>query len=126
MRPPTTGSYCLISGKEFEITYIRLRFKSSRPESMAMYKKTREGGEWKPYQFFSASCEETYGIRVDDQITVADETKALCTDEYSDIIPLSGANVVFSTLKGRPSAFRFDESPVLQVLISRFLQIHTC
>lgn len=50
-----------------------------------------------------------------DVITIEDEQKALCTEDYSDISPLSGASVAFSTLEGRPSAFNFDHSPVLQV-----------
>uniref|UniRef100_A0A8V5GTW2 Uncharacterized protein n=1 Tax=Melopsittacus undulatus TaxID=13146 RepID=A0A8V5GTW2_MELUD len=44
--------------------------------------------------------------------------RAFCTDEFSDISPLSGGNVAFSTLEGRPSAYNFDGSPALQVLIS--------
>ena len=48
-------------------------------------------------------------------VTVDDEQKALCTDDYSDISPLTGGNVAFSTLEGRPSAYNFDRSPILQV-----------
>uniref|UniRef100_A0A673GN31 Laminin subunit gamma-1 n=1 Tax=Sinocyclocheilus rhinocerous TaxID=307959 RepID=A0A673GN31_9TELE len=33
---------------------------------------------------------------------------------FSDISPLTGGNVAFSTLEGRPSAYNFDNSPVLQ------------
>ena len=50
-------------------------------------------------------------------VTVDDEQKALCTDDYSDISPLTGGNVAFSTLEGRPSAYNFDRSDVLQVSI---------
>uniref|UniRef100_A0A8C4E0V6 Laminin subunit gamma-1 n=1 Tax=Dicentrarchus labrax TaxID=13489 RepID=A0A8C4E0V6_DICLA len=32
----------------------------------------------------------------------------------TDISPLTGGNVAFSTLEGRPSAYNFDNSPVLQ------------
>ena len=39
-------------GKQFEITYIRLRFKSRRPESMTMYKRTSENSPYQPYQYF--------------------------------------------------------------------------
>lgn len=69
-----------------------------------------------PYQYYSGSCESTYNkvnrgfIR-----TGEDEQQALCTDEFSDISPLTGGNVAFSTLEGRPSAYNFDNSPVLQV-----------
>lgn len=44
-----------------------------------------------------------------------DERVALCTDEFSDISPLTGGNVAFSTLEGRPSAYNFDQSLGLQV-----------
>lgn len=47
--------------------------------------------------------------------TRGEETRALCTSEYSDISPLRGGNVAFSTLEGRPSAYNFDASPELQV-----------
>ncbi|NXY88567.1 LAMC1 protein, partial [Alcedo cyanopectus] len=102
-------------GKAFDITYVRLKFHTSRPESFAIYKRTREDGPWVPYQYYSGSCESTYHkvnrgfIR-----TGEDEQQALCTDEFSDISPLTGGNVAFSTLEGRPSAYNFDNSPVLQ------------
>lgn len=95
---------------------MRLRFHTSRPESFAIYKRTYEGGPWVPYQYYSGSCEKTYQkvnrgfIRTGD-----DEQQALCTDEFSDISPLTGGNVAFSTLEGRPSSHNFDNSPVLQV-----------
>lgn len=104
------------SGKAFDITYVRLKFHTSRPESFAIYKRTSEDGPWTPYQYYSGSCEKTYQkfnrgfIR-----TGEDEQQALCTDEFSDISPLTGGNVAFSTLEGRPSAYNFDNSPVLQV-----------
>ena len=105
----------IFAGKVFSITYIRLKFQSSRPESFAIYKKTNEDGQWIPYQYYSASCEETYNRPKRDIITRDDETKAICTDVYSDISPLTGGGVVFSTLEGRPSAYNFENSPVLQV-----------
>ena len=40
---------------------------------------------------------------------------ALCSSEYSDISPLTGGEVPFSTLEGRPDASNFEQSPVLQV-----------
>ncbi|KAA0719380.1 Laminin subunit gamma-1 [Triplophysa tibetana] len=102
-------------GKSFDITYVRLKFYISRPHSFAIYKRTREDGPWIPYQYYSGSCKQTYNqdnrgfIR-----TGQDEQQALCTDEFSDISPLTGGNVAFSTLEGRPSAYNFDNSPVLQ------------
>lgn len=112
---PNSINLTLHLGKAFDITYVRLKFHTSRPESFAIYKRTSEGGPWVPYQYYSGSCEKTYQkvnrgfIR-----TGEDEQQALCTDDFSDISPLTGGNVAFSTLEGRPSAYNFDNSPVLQ------------
>ena len=49
---------------------MRLKFASPRPESFAIYKKFRNepwkededpDGGWIPWQFYSASCRDTYG-----------------------------------------------------------------
>ncbi|CAB1317552.1 unnamed protein product [Coregonus sp. 'balchen'] len=107
--------FCSSSGKAFDITYVRLKFHTSRPESFAIYKRTSEDGPWTPYQYYSGSCEKTYQKTNRGFIrTGQDEQQALCTDEFSDISPLTGGNVAFSTLEGRPSAYNFDNSPVLQ------------
>ncbi|KAK1878819.1 Laminin subunit gamma-1 [Dissostichus eleginoides] len=91
------------------------------PESFAIYKRTREGGPWVPYQYYSGSCQKTYQKAGRGFIrTGEDEQQALCTDDFSDISPLTGGNVAFSTLEGRPSAYNFDNSPVLQVSGSRY------
>lgn len=98
------------------ITYVRLKFHTSRPESFAIYKRSRAGGPWEPYQYYSASCQKTYGRPEGQYLRPGeDERVAFCTSEFSDISPLSGGNVAFSTLEGRPSAYNFEESPVLQV-----------
>lgn len=103
-------------GKAFDITYVRLKFHTSRPESFAIYKRTREDGPWVPYQYYSGSCEKTYHKPNRGFVkSWEDEQQAVCTDEFSDISPLTGGNVAFSTLEGRPSAYNFDNSPVLQV-----------
>ncbi|GFY79495.1 laminin subunit gamma-1 [Trichonephila inaurata madagascariensis] len=100
--------------KSFDITYVRLKFYTSRPESFAIYKRTRPGGDWIPYQYYSATCQQTYGLIDSTSVTYDDETKALCTSEFSDISPLTGGNVAFSTLEGRPSAYYFENSSLLQ------------
>lgn len=95
---------------------MRLKFYTSRPESFAIYKHTQEEGPWLPYQYYSASCKKTYGKQANAYIRPGDdERSALCTDEFSDISPLTGGNVAFSTLEGRPSAYNFDQSLLLQV-----------
>ncbi|KAG7273403.1 hypothetical protein CRUP_037465 [Coryphaenoides rupestris] len=104
------------AGKSFDITYVRLKFHTSRPESFAIYKRTSESGPWIPYQYYSGSCEKTYQKPSRGFIrTGEDERQALCTDDFSDISPLTGGNVAFSTLEGRPSGYNFDNSPVLQL-----------
>ncbi|KAH6946202.1 hypothetical protein HPB50_012140 [Hyalomma asiaticum] len=85
-----------------------------RPESFAIYKRTRPGSPWVPYQYYSSTCHDTYGLQPSSYATRDDETKALCTGEYSGLSPLSGGNVAFSTLEGRPSAFHFEQSKLLQ------------
>ncbi|KAJ8300900.1 hypothetical protein KUTeg_022419 [Tegillarca granosa] len=100
--------------KAFDVTYVRLRFYSPKPESFAIYKKTSDDSPWVPYQFYSASCTSTYGLPFRAIITPENEATAICTDEYSDISPLTGGNIPFSTLDGRPSSHEFENSPVLQ------------
>ncbi|XP_026777854.3 laminin subunit gamma-3 [Pangasianodon hypophthalmus] len=112
---PNSVNLTLHLGKAYEITYVRLKFYTSRPESFAIYKRTNETASWQPYQYYSASCRKTYGRDSKGFIRPGDEERtALCTDEFSDISPLTGGNVAFSTLEGRPSAYNFDQSPVLQ------------
>ncbi|XP_062446944.1 laminin subunit gamma-3 [Rhea pennata] len=112
---PNSVNITLHLGKAYEITYVRLKFHTSRPESFAIYKRSRADGPWLPYQYYSASCEQTYGERRRQHVGPGeDERVAFCTDEFSDISPLSGGNVAFSTLEGRPSAYNFDGSPALQ------------
>uniref|UniRef100_A0AAQ5ZVV7 Laminin subunit gamma-1 n=1 Tax=Amphiprion ocellaris TaxID=80972 RepID=A0AAQ5ZVV7_AMPOC len=112
---PNSINLTLHLGKTFDITYVRLKFHTSRPESFAIYKRSSEGAPWVPYQYYSGSCEKTYQKASRGFIrTGEDEQQALCTDDFSDISPLTGGNVAFSTLEGRPSAYNFDHSPVLQ------------
>lgn len=114
MQYPTQVNLTLHLEKAFDITYLNLRFYSPRPESFAIYKRTDQDGEWIPYQFYSASCQMTYNQPTDPVITEANEDRAFCTDYASGISPLTGGTVAFSTLEGRPSMFRFNESPKLQ------------
>lgn len=68
----------------------------------------------------SATCRDTYGQPDSLSIKLGDdESRALCTSEYSDISPLRDGNVAFSSLEGRPSAIRFDHSTELQVYIAK-------
>ena len=107
--------FILFSGKSYDVTYIRLNFQSPWPESFAIYKKTYENSSWVPYQFYSGSCLSTYGKQPFRPISRTSDTEAYCTDEYSDLSPLPGGSIPFSTLENRPSAMNFKNSPVLQV-----------
>ena len=111
---PQNVTLTLSLGKKFELTYISLQFCSARPDSMAIYKSMDYGRTWVPYQFYSSACRQIYNKSPRGEITRANEQEALCTDEYSNHDPLSGARVAFSTLEGRPSAYDFENSPVLQ------------
>lgn len=103
-----------VSGKSFDVTYVRLKFISPRPESFAIYKKTTHDGEWIPWQYYSGSCKSTYKMPERAPILPGNEAVAQCTREFSDISPLTGGNIAFSTLDGRPSSEVFEESEVLQ------------
>ncbi|KAE9553293.1 hypothetical protein FO519_003506 [Halicephalobus sp. NKZ332] len=111
---PNNVTLTLVLGKAFDITYVRLKFVSARPESFAIYKKTTADGEWIPWQFYSGSCKSTYKMPDKAPVLPGNEAVAQCTREFSDISPLTGGNIAFSTLDGRPSAENFEESDVLQ------------
>ena len=103
--------------KAFDIVSIRLRFRSLRPESMAIFKKTTadDNAPWIPYQYYSTSCQETYGIQPD-QLIIGDSNlhTALCTAKYSQIVPIFGGEVLFRTLKNRPGKNNIEKLPELQ------------
>ena len=107
--------FFLVSGKTFDITYVRVLFESPRPESWGVFRRKTENSPWEPYQFYSATCRDTYGLPDTKETVRGDDTRVLCTSEYSDISPLRRGTVAFSTLEGRPSAFQFDTNPALQV-----------
>ena len=111
---PNTVNLTLNLGKSFDINYVQVKFHSSRPESFAIYKRTLENSDWEPYQYYSSSCMETYGVDQGQIVTHQNEAIALCTDEFSDIAPLTGASVVFGTLEDRPSAYNFENSEALK------------
>ncbi|XP_014601707.1 PREDICTED: laminin subunit gamma-1 isoform X1 [Polistes canadensis] len=101
-------------GKTFDITYVRVLFESPRPESWGIHKRKNENSPWQPYQYYSATCRDTYELPDSKETVRGDDTRVLCTSEYSDISPLSKGTVAFSTLEGRPSAYYFETNPALQ------------
>lgn len=118
------------SGKAYEIAFVRLKFQSPRPFSFAIYKKDRSKGNpaekddsnegWIPWQYYSATCRDTFSLPDSRYIiqprdgTKTREDRPMCTSDFSDMAPLSGANVPFSTLEGRDSALNYERTPELQ------------
>uniref|UniRef100_A0A915LRW6 Uncharacterized protein n=1 Tax=Meloidogyne javanica TaxID=6303 RepID=A0A915LRW6_MELJA len=112
---PQTINLTINLNKQFEITYVHLKFISPRPESFVIYKKNRNNGnEWIPWQYYSGSCLSTFKLPEKAPILPGNEATAQCTKEFSDISPLTGGRIAFSTLEGRPSAENFEESEELQ------------
>ncbi|XP_075702902.1 netrin-1 isoform X2 [Rhinoderma darwinii] len=128
---PLNVTLTLSLGKKFEVTYVSLQFCSPRPESMAIFKSMDYGKSWVPFQFYSTQCRKMYNKPNKAIITKQNEQEAICTDSHTDMHPLSGGLIAFSTLDGRPSAHDFDNSPVLQDWVTAtdikvvFSRLHT-
>ncbi|KAA8585641.1 hypothetical protein FQN60_004335, partial [Etheostoma spectabile] len=128
---PQNVTLTLSLGKKFEVTYVSLQFCSPRPESMAIYKSMDYGKSWVPFQYYSTQCKKMYNRQNKAAITKQNEQEAICTDSHTDMHPLTGGLIAFSTLDGRPSAHDFDNSPVLQDWVTAtdikviFSQLHT-
>nr|XP_033819514.1 netrin-3 [Geotrypetes seraphini]XP_033819515.1 netrin-3 [Geotrypetes seraphini] len=111
---PQNVTLTLSLAKKFEIIYVSLQFCSPRPESVAVFKSMDYGKTWVPYQYYSSQCRRIYGKPNKATVVKQNEQEALCTDGHTDVYPLTGGLIAFSTLDGRPSAQDFDNSPVLQ------------
>ncbi|KAJ7316137.1 hypothetical protein JRQ81_002299 [Phrynocephalus forsythii] len=128
---PLNVTLALALGKKFEVTYVSLQFCSPRPESMAIFKSMDGGKSWTPFQFYSTQCRKMYNKPSRAAITKQNEQEAICTDSHTDVRPLAGGLIAFSTLDGRPSAHDFDNSPVLQDWVTAtdikvvFSRLHT-
>ncbi|XP_029949449.1 netrin-1a isoform X3 [Salarias fasciatus] len=128
---PQNVTLTLSLGKKFEVTYVSLQFCSPRPESMVIYKSMDYGKTWVPFQFYSTQCRKMYNKPNRAAITKQNEQEAVCTDSHTDMHPLTGGLIAFSTLDGRPSAHDFDNSPVLQDWVTAtdikviFSRLHT-
>lgn len=110
--PNQNVTVTLSLGKKYELTYISLQFCDTKPDSMAIFKSMDYGETWHPFQYYSSQCRKVYGRQNRAAITKANEQEPLCADSNTE--PISGSRVAFSTLEGRPSAYDFDNSPVLQ------------
>ncbi|XP_025016968.1 laminin subunit gamma-1-like [Tetranychus urticae] len=115
---PKTVNITLHLGKSYDVTYIRLLFNSLRPESLAIYKREDEKSDWTPFQYFSGNCLDTFNVSESREVPDSQPDKVLCSKEFSDISPLSGGNVIFSTLENRPSNKRYDQNAELQKFVA--------
>ena len=102
--------------KAYEITYVRLHFYSPRPESMIIEKRTCATCPWVKYQYYSNTCLETFDRP--DNMFLQYENEAICDSKMSKISPLSGGEIVFATLEGRPSNANFEQSAFLQEFVT--------
>ncbi|CAF3436122.1 unnamed protein product [Rotaria socialis] len=116
IKPGENASLVLSLNKKFELTYISLQFCSDiKPDSMAIFKSMDRGLSWIPLQYYSNNCEEVFNKSSFGLITRSNEQEALCIDTKSQLSSSnSDSRIAFSTLEGRPSAYEFDTSPVLQ------------
>ena len=119
--PDENVTLTLSLGKKYELTYISLQFCSPKPDSLAIYKSMDYGETWHPFQYYSSQCRKIYGRSNRAAITRANEQEALCAessgvDSSSTAVGMNAGSrrIAFSTLEGRPSAYDFDNSPVLQ------------
>lgn len=119
--PPDNVTLTLSLGKKYELTYVSLQFcpNTPKPDSIAIYKSMDYGKTWQAFQFYSSQCKRVYGRPNRATITKANEQEARCTDAHrytgGDSLGYGqSSRIAFSTLEGRPSAFDFDNSPVLQ------------
>ena len=100
--------------KKYELSYISLQFHSPRPEAMIIYKSVNHGRNWIPYQFYARNCQLRFGLPNHAHSNYTGDHEALCLEDSSDPLPLSGGRVVFKPTRYRPSENNFENSHVLQ------------
>ena len=118
------ASLTLSLGKKYEVTYVSLQFCTAHIDySVSIFKSSDYGKSWTPFQYYSSQCRRVFGKTTRSVALKSNEQEPFCSDfgGQSPADPSSatrrggpGARVAFSTLEGRPSAYDFDNSPVLQ------------
>ncbi|CAM4653046.1 unnamed protein product [Caretta caretta] len=120
-------------GQLFHVAYVLIKFANSpRPDLWVLERSTDFGLTYEPWQYFASSkrdCIEKFGPNTVERITKDDD--AICTTEYSRIVPLENGEIVVSLVNGRPGAMNFSYSPLLRNFTKatnirlRFLQTNT-
>ncbi|XP_059569197.1 laminin subunit alpha-5 isoform X3 [Alligator mississippiensis] len=103
-------------GQLFHVAYVLIKFANSpRPDLWVLEHSTDFGLTYEPWQYFASSrrdCIEKFGPRTVERVTKDDD--AICTTEYSRIVPLENGEIVVSLVNGRPGAMNFTYSPLLR------------
>ncbi|XP_038605812.1 laminin subunit alpha-5 [Tachyglossus aculeatus] len=103
-------------GQLFHVAYVLIKFANSpRPDLWVLEHSTDFGLTYQPWQYFASSktdCIEKFGLHSLERITKDDD--AICTTEYSRIVPLENGEIVVSLVNGRPGAMNFSYSPLLR------------
>ncbi|XP_017358968.1 laminin subunit alpha-5 isoform X2 [Cebus imitator] len=103
-------------GQVFHVAYVLIKFANSpRPDLWVLERSMDFGRTYQAWQFFASSkrdCLERFGPQTLERITRDDA--AICTTEYSRIVPLENGEIVVSLVNGRPGAMNFSYSPLLR------------
>ena len=90
--------------KTFQISRVSVAFYQHEPESFAIFKSTDGGETFVPFQYFSLSCEATYGVP--EGSAGGEEAVALCS---SPDTALSDGKIVFQPLADRTADAAISE-----------------
>ncbi|XP_053101455.1 laminin subunit alpha-5 isoform X2 [Hemicordylus capensis] len=103
-------------GQLFHVAYVLIKFANTpRPDLWVLERSTDFGLTYEPWQYFASSkrdCIERFGLKTVERITK--DNDAICTTEYSRIVPLENGEIVVSLVNGRPGAMNFSYSPLLR------------
>ncbi|KAI3378928.1 hypothetical protein SNEBB_010582 [Seison nebaliae] len=105
-------------GKSFHIFYIRLTFRTPRPESMIILRRRCANCSMEPWRFFSASCEQMYSMEDSSKLNYATHHRNFdrprCTSEFSGITPLNDGTVLFAVTKDSNDNEDVDANPAMK------------
>ncbi|XP_072518393.1 netrin-G2 isoform X2 [Salminus brasiliensis] len=105
---PLLANITLSWNKSLELTDdIQITFEYGRPTIMVLEKSLNYGRTWQPYQFYADDCQEAFSIparRVQD-LTAANATRVICTEEYSRWVGSKNDKVVRFQVRPRFAIF---------------------
>ncbi|XP_071835637.1 laminin subunit alpha-like isoform X2 [Apostichopus japonicus] len=103
-------------GQLYHVAYIIIKSANSpRPGQFILERSRDYGATYQPWQYFAKSesdCLNSFGMKSISDITYDDDV--ICTDEYSNIVPLEDGEIVVSLVNGRPGSGNFSYSETLQ------------